>query len=143
MAENLIKLGGYVVQGHGSDETVLWEGNSGQIMSDTTYTCNLSESKNNFEKIMIRVQNSFGGCAMDFYYTFDSQNLGAISISGTSSNNTQWLTDICAMKATDNTIAFDGGCRMNYDFSKATWSRTANRGPIILKIVGINRKAQQ
>lgn len=42
----LVKLGGYVVQGHGTDETVLWEGSAENSIT-------LSESVNNFERILI------------------------------------------------------------------------------------------
>lgn len=70
MAEELIKLGGYVVQGHGSDETVLWEGSSN--MRDIP-TFNLSESFKNFEYIEI-FGKAFSSHAEASYLKFNSAN---------------------------------------------------------------------
>lgn len=50
MAEELIKLGGYVVQGHGSDETVLYESSS---VPNRILTFTVSERLTNFEYIRV------------------------------------------------------------------------------------------
>lgn len=141
MAEELIKLGGYVVQGHGSDETVLWEGESKENIS-------LSESLANFEKVIFVVSTSKKS-SVNYYVnihhvTFDTSDvlnyptlLTAMAKNGVSSANTLLIQHVTISCDGDN-ITVSNECQFYWN-SSGTLSITQT-GPYIRKVIGINRK---
>lgn len=132
MAEELIKLGGYVVQGHGSDETVLWEGSESGL-----FTITLSEPVTNFEKLFIVGcwNDSLASQFSDYVYT-DSLKL-ASPIQKGFFGCTGWGKKYWFLQISGNTVRCAAAKETAWGSSTASDITTYS----IQKVIGIGRKA--
>ena len=128
-----------------ADETVLWTGDTGQILIGTTGTCNLTESALNFDRLRLyargSAQNINGetGAGIDIVEFSPMSNTAAYyplnlaySNDGTSLHN-----DTCVIQISGSTLSYSKGSR--FTLSTTGVSVNTSRGPAIVKIVGINR----
>ena len=129
------------------DETVLWEGDTGQIISSTTGSCNLSEAATNFEIIKVYIRGSAqnlndvtGASTNIVYITTTSVAAAYYSLSTTYTNDgSSVLTDCCVVQLNAATLSYSKGLRSSLTSSGVQLNNS--RGPAIVKVVGINRVA--
>ena len=128
-------------------ETVLWTGDTGQILIGTTGTCNLAESALNFDRLRLyargSAQNINGetGAGIDIVEFSPMSNTAAYyplnlaySNDGTSLHN-----DTCVIQLSGSTLSYSKGSR--FTLSTSGVSVNTSRGPAIVKIVGVHRIA--
>lgn len=122
------------------DETVLWDG-SQQVIGTTNKELILSESASNFAKLRIYFHGSAQNEALtsidivmisraDAYYT--------LSVTYTNDNSGTLFVDACSVQIDGTSFTVARGFRKGITTSI---SSETSKGPTILKVIGINRIA--
>lgn len=124
------------------DETVLWEGDTGQLVSGTPVSITLSETATNFECLDVTFRNSFGVAANTINVSRFSSSASELGLTTGfyATESTVILCDSATLNVSGTAVTATAFGRFNIS-ANGTISVTANRGLRILKIVGINRKA--
>lgn len=126
-----------------ADETVLWSGSVGQIISTSNEEVTLSESPYNFEVIKFHVQGSALNEGRSTVEIIPNSSRGdayyPISITYTN-DGASILIDTCVVQITNGKFVFSKGARVQIS-SNGTITFGLQRGPLFLKIIGINRIA--
>lgn len=118
------------------DETVLWTGDTGMIIGSSSGSCSLSESAFNFEKIGIYAIGSVVACIeLHCFEIGTSPMTFGLVVSQYESNETIF-NDACVIGLSGSTLSYSNGSRTEL---KTTIAHRNDRGPKIVKIVGINR----
>lgn len=119
-------------------ETVLWSGDTGMIIGSSSGSCSLSESAFNFEKIGIYAQGSVVACIeLHCFEIGTSPMTFGLVVSQYESNETIF-NDACVIGLTGSTLSYSNGSRTEL---KTTIAHRNDRGPKLVKIVGIHRIA--
>ena len=125
----------------GNDETVLWSGTNNSAVS----AFNLSEQKNNFERIKVygSLASTWGAytCELPTKYDSDTQIKYATTLMGTNGDGSPLQIYGCSFSSNDGlSYSFVRSVTRWFSFTN-TASMGGNTGtkPIITKIVGINR----
>lgn len=139
-----------------ADETVLWSGNSNHITANQTWTATLNEPVSNFEKIGILLTHSYGWNIADApgnpgemretcvisgiaYWSFlDDLKPSFMNAGG---NAPQYDANIAYSSGTNFTCVGYGRHTLT-TAGVLTTPVTTNRGVTLLRVIGINRKAQ-
>lgn len=125
-----------------ADETVLYNGDTGQITSATNASLDLSEAAENFEYLLVYVSGSAmsgGVSVVKFKPNGDNTSYYPLTVSYTN-DGTTIFTDSCVVKISGESFTVKTGMRVGVN-SSGTVQAATNRGPIIKGIVGINRIA--
>ena len=120
--------------------TELWSGDSGQITGATDGSLPLSEAAEHFEYLLVYVSGSAmsgGIVVLRFHPNGDNTSFYPLTVSYTNDGGTIF-TDSCVVKIAGSTFYIKFGMRTGINASGTVIAAT-NRGPIIKKIVGINR----
>lgn len=121
-----------------NDETVLWTGEQ-YVISSTNTSLLLSEAATNFEKLRIYVIGSaqVGGVTpIDIVPVSDTSAYYGLSVSYANDTSNTVFIDCCILQIDGTSFKVSKG------FRKAIGSgilSDTNRGPTVIKIVGINR----
>ena len=123
-----------------ADETLLWDGDTGQIVGSTSNSISLSESAFNFEKIAIYAQSSVSyGSDYEIAYFVMSANPTQFGLLVSQCNSNQTIyTDGCTISVSGATLSYSYGFRTEI---KTGLAHRTDRGLKIVKVVGINRVA--
>ena len=131
-----------------ADETVLWEGDTGMIVSSTTGTLTLSEAATNFERLRVYVRgsaqeiNTETNAATGTIEIVPVSNTGAYYTLATglyTNDGSALHNDVCMFQLNGSTVSYSKGVRFSISGSTPVLNNT--RGPFIVKVVGINRIA--
>ena len=123
-------------------ETELWTGDTGQITASTDGSLTLPEAAEHFEYLLVYVSGSAmsGGIAvLQFKPSGDNTSFYPLTVSYTNDGTTVF-TDSCVVKIDGTAFYIKSGMRIGVSSAGAVQGAT-NRGPIIKRVVGINRIA--
>lgn len=126
---------------YGSDETVLWEGET-VVRDGNTFTFNLSENIGNFEGVKFVIHSNFGAGNNVAEHNVTANN-NRFSI-GTNfivnSDGNALFCESCFVTFSGSVMTAKFGQRTGISLTTLTISTRSDRGPTVLKIIGINRK---
>jgi len=131
-----------------ADETVLWEGDTGMIVSSTTGTLTLSESATNFERLRVYVRGSAQGTNTETNAATGTIEIVPVSNTGAyytlstglyTNDGSSVFNDVCVFQLNGSTASYNKGVRFLMSGSAPVLNNA--RGPFIVKVVGINRIA--
>lgn len=130
-----------------ADETVLWEGSEGPILSNGTLT--LSESPANFEQLRFEYLSSAGQTPItETIFVFSPDNSSIFTFTngiwtvGSENDYAMYIDRFVArvMKSAPTTLSYySSGIRQSVNGTSV--NSTAGRGLTLKKIIGINRIA--
>ena len=121
-----------------NDETVLWTGEQ-YVIGSTNTSLILSESATNFEKLRIYAIGSAQVGAIetdDIVIVSDTSAYYGLTVSYANDTTTTLFIDTCTLQINGTSFKVTKGFRKSIGSGIQTDS---NRGPTIIKIVGINR----
>lgn len=135
----------YLKRALGVDETVLWTGDTGQILVGTTGTCDLSENAVNFDRLRLYARGSAQNIKGDTGSGLDVVEFAPVSNTAAyypinlsySNDGTSIHNDTCVIQISGSTLSYSKGSR--FTLSSSGISINTSRGPAIVKIVGIHR----
>jgi hypothetical protein len=135
-----------VAQLLGVDETVLWTNNSpSQISANTTLTGTLSESCSAFEKLRFICKGSYdtgetfsGAVQAQDFYTNESDVENRVGVYLANRHGSTIYRDVCQLSFKDTGFTANNGSRIQ---GLTAMSDNTSRGPYILQVIGIGRKA--
>lgn len=128
----------YLKRALGVDETVLWSGDTGMIIGSSSGSCSLSESVFNFEKIGIYAQGSVVACIEPHCFEIGTSPMTFGLVVSQYESNETIFNDACVIGLTGSTLSYSNGSRTEL---KTSIAHRNDRGPKIVKIVGIHRIA--
>lgn len=133
----LVKLGGYVVQGHGYNETVLWEGIvQAPAGANLNVTINLSESIKNFEYVVVFLTDETWALGLCSPVLLDTNSPAAKKVISEGSSTNVYIGYLIQCPTT-TTLTYRCGYSNSFGncFTGEYWEYGKP-----YKIVGINRK---
>jgi len=126
----------------GYNETVLYYNDNPSMITNTRASLNLSENPLNFERLRFEYKISYGnGELTQEICPSIATNYPIGGIVGANSDGTSLFNDTCNASFTISSVELNYGCRMEINRSNKSIAIRTDRGPSILKVVGINRKA--
>lgn len=170
MAKELMEIGGFITSGAeivnhdntlsgngtvdsplgvvpGYNETVLWtNSNPKQMSANVTLTGNFSENCSNFEKLRFICKASYdtgetisAAVQSQDFYVNTANNVSVVGIYLANRRGTNLYRDNCEIDFVHTGFTALNGSRLQ---GLTGISENTSRGPYILQVVGINRKAQ-
>lgn len=145
--DNSMSGNGTVDSPLGLNETVLWDNSDpSQISANVTLTGNFSENCSNFEKIRFICKASYdtgetisGAVQSQDFYVNTANNLSVVGIYLVNRRGNNIYRDTCEIDFAHTGFTATNGSRVQ---GLTSMSENTTRGPYILQVVGINRKAQ-
>ena len=126
----------------GVNETVLYENDNPSMITNTSASLNLSENPLNFERLRLEYKISYGnGELTQEICPSIGTDYPIGGIFGANSDGTSLFNDTCHASFTISSVDLNYGCRMEINRSSKAISIRTDRGPSILKVIGINRIA--
>jgi len=123
-----------------NDETVLYENDNPSMITNTSASLNLSENPLNFERLRFKYKISYGnGELTQEICPSIGTNYPIGGIVGANSDGTSIFNDTCNASFTISSVELNYGCRMEINRTSKGISIRTDRGPSILKVIGINR----